>query len=302
MDGLIIETLGRMAAKARLTLDRGQLDAFGRFGDLLIERNRIYNLTAIDDEYDVMFRHFWDSLSLAVHSKELSEAYAAAKSGGDGGSGGCRDGYSNEDGENGGNGGFKSGSGGGYGGEWDCNSGSGGGGVSGDVGGCRGSATCRPEIKRLVDVGAGAGFPGIPLKILFGEYLSVTLIDSIGKKADFLNELIDLLKLKGCCAIHARAEEAVGRPGMGGGFDFATARAVASLPDLLGYCMPFLTPGGVFIAMKGRLAATEQELAKPQWRRAIGKHNCVLRAITQYFICDETGRTHERTLVTVIKE
>ena len=119
-----------------------------------------------------------------------------------------------------------------------------------------------PESKDLVDVGSGAGFPGIPLKILFGDALNVTLIDSTLKKVNFMTEAAGLLRLNGCRAVHTRADEAAGRAGMRGRFNYATARAVAALPKLIEYCLPLLAPGGILIAMKGRRAAAEGELAQ----------------------------------------
>ena len=104
---------------------------------------------------------------------------------------------------------------------------------------------------RLVDVGSGAGFPGLPLAIAFPE-LSTTLVDSLGKRVAFLDAVIADLRLPNVATRHARAEDAAREPALRGTFDFATARAVASLPVLCEYCLPFLRPGGLFCAMKGR--------------------------------------------------
>ena len=104
------------------------------------------------------------------------------------------------------------------------------------------------EGKRVIDVGTGAGFPGMVLKILApsGEF---TLLDSLNKRIDFLSEVCEKLNLEGIDCIHARAEEAAAE--MGGTFDVATSRAVARLNVLCELCLPFLKVGGVFAAMKG---------------------------------------------------
>ncbi|MCR5279573.1 MAG: 16S rRNA (guanine(527)-N(7))-methyltransferase RsmG [Lachnospiraceae bacterium] len=102
--------------------------------------------------------------------------------------------------------------------------------------------------KTLCDVGTGAGFPGIPLKILLPE-LRVTLFDSLDKRVRFLNEVITKLKLDGIEAVHGRAED-LARTEYRASFDYSTARAVASLPVLCEYCIPFLKEGGTFIAYK----------------------------------------------------
>ena len=102
----------------------------------------------------------------------------------------------------------------------------------------------------LADVGSGAGFPGIPLKIMMPD-LEVTLIDSLGKRVRFLEAVIGELKLDGIRAIHARAEDAARKKQLREQFDYATARAVAPMNILTEYCMPFVKTGGCFIAMKG---------------------------------------------------
>ena len=106
------------------------------------------------------------------------------------------------------------------------------------------------ETKTLIDVGTGAGFPGIPLKII-NENMKVTLLDSLAKRINFLNELCSNLMLKGIVAVHGRAEDFGADLNYRESFDYATARAVASLPVLLEYCLPLVKVGGIFIAMKG---------------------------------------------------
>lgn len=103
--------------------------------------------------------------------------------------------------------------------------------------------------KTLIDVGTGAGFPGLPLKILVPS-LNVTLLDSLNKRVDWLNEVCQTLELTGVTAIHGRAEEQVQRAGFRDSFDFATARAVADLRLLCELCLPYVRVGGLFLAMK----------------------------------------------------
>lgn len=110
----------------------------------------------------------------------------------------------------------------------------------------------------LIDVGTGAGLPGIPLKIVRPD-LKVTLLDSLAKRVRFLETVIAELHLDGITARHDRAEEAARLPMLRHQFDIATARAVASLPVLCEYCLPFVRTGGQFLAMKGQNAEVWQD-------------------------------------------
>ena len=103
--------------------------------------------------------------------------------------------------------------------------------------------------KTLIDVGTGAGFPGLVLKILVPS-LRVTLLDSLGKRVDWLARTADRLGLEGVTCLHARAEEQALVRGFRDSFDLATARAVADLRLLCELCLPFVRPGGAFLAMK----------------------------------------------------
>lgn len=116
--------------------------------------------------------------------------------------------------------------------------------------------------KTLIDVGTGAGFPGLPLKILVPS-LEVTLLDSLSKRVDWLNETIEALGLEGIQAVQGRAEEAGRETDFRERFDFAAARAVASLRLLCELCLPFVKVGGRFLAMKGTDCAQELEAALP---------------------------------------
>ena len=121
------------------------------------------------------------------------------------------------------------------------------------------------QNKTLIDVGTGAGFPGVPLKILLPS-LDVTLLDSLGKRVDWLSETCEALNLDSIRAIHARAEEAAQNPAFREQYDFATARAVADLQVLCELCLPFVKPGGYFLAMKGPDCDGELDRARPAIR------------------------------------
>lgn len=115
---------------------------------------------------------------------------------------------------------------------------------------CAALLTCADfQNRALLDVGTGAGFPGLPLKILVPS-LQVTLLDSLNKRVDWLNEVCAQLGLEGIQAVHARAEEQALVKGWRDGFDIVTARAVAELRLLCELCLPFVKVGGVFLAMK----------------------------------------------------
>lgn len=122
-----------------------------------------------------------------------------------------------------------------------------------------------PENCRLVDVGTGAGFPGMVLKILRPD-VEVVLLDSLKKRLNFLDAVIEELKLEGISTIHSRAEDGGHQKGLRESFDVAVARAVASLPALLEHCLPFVRVGGIFWAWKGPKGQGELEESK----RALG--------------------------------
>lgn len=178
------EILAAKGAEAGLSFTDKQLAQFYRYYELLVETNKVMNLTAITEPEDVAVKHMIDSL-LAY-----DEAAFAGKS--------------------------------------------------------------------LADVGTGAGFPGIPLKI-YCPSLKVTLIDSLGKRLKFLQQVIDELGLTDIVCRHLRAEDAGRSKEHREKYDIVTARAVARLSVLAEYCLPLVKQGGVFIALKGSKYAEEIE-------------------------------------------
>ncbi len=186
MEALIRTGLAQLGQAGRVPEDAPALLA--RYGALLLEKNRVMNLTAITQPQDVATLHMLDCATLL-----------------------------------------------------DC---------------------ARFEGKTLIDVGTGAGFPGLPLKIL-APSLEVTLLDSLSKRVDWLSQTIGALGLEGIRAVHSRAEEAGRDPAFRERFDFAAARAVADLRLLCELCLPFLKVGGRFLAMKGTDCGDEVDKALP---------------------------------------
>lgn len=171
-----------------LSITEQMENQFSLFYDLLIERNKVMNLTAITEFDDVVEKHFLDSVALGVY--------------------------------------------------------------------------CSLNQKlTLIDVGTGAGFPGIPLKIMFPE-LQVVLADSLKKRIGFLDEVIVQLKLEHISAVHGRAEELAQKQEYREQFDFCVSRAVANLSSLSEYCIPFLKKGGTFVSYKSADIEDETENAK----------------------------------------
>ncbi len=148
----------------------------------------------------------------------------------------------------------------------------------------------------LIDVGTGAGFPGVPLALL-REDCHLTLLDSLQKRLTFLETVCRELGLPATC-IHARAEEGGRRTELRERFDVATARAVASLPVLCEYCLPYLRVGGRFIAMKG--PDGEQEVSRSeQALKLLGGRMREVAALT--LPADAAGEKGQRRLILIDK-
>lgn len=113
----------------------------------------------------------------------------------------------------------------------------------------------------IIDVGTGAGFPGIPLKVCL-ENIKITLLDSLNKRINFLQEVCTQLNLENVEFIHGRAEDFGKNPEYREKYDIATARAVAGLPILMEFCVPFIKKGGYFVCLKGPNANLELEESK----------------------------------------
>lgn len=156
-----------------------QVDQFIRFYELLVERNKVMNLTGITDFEDVIHKHFLDSLCLVKALPDVSN---------------------------------------------------------------------KKECK-ILDLGTGAGFPGIPLKIMFPD-LDLVLLDSLNKRILFLQDVIEQLDLHKIIAVHGRAEELARKKEYRQRFDYCVSRAVSNLSSLSEYCLPFVKVGGNFISYK----------------------------------------------------
>lgn len=130
------------------------------------------------------------------------------------------------------------------------------------------------RVETMADIGAGAGFPSVPIKIVY-PHLKLTIIDSLNKRIGFLQHLIQQLGLEQVICIHGRAEEAGRNPNLRDRFDLVTARAVARLNVLNELCLPFAKVGGIFAAMKGAQSAEELEEAKASIRLLQAQLVCV---------------------------
>ncbi len=144
----------------------------------------------------------------------------------------------------------------------------------------------------LIDVGTGAGFPGIPLKINKRD-LDLTLLDSLAKRLKFLEEVAEELELDNVTFVHSRAEDAGRDAKYREQFDVATARAVANLPVLCEYCLPFVRKGGCFIAMKGKL---DEELKNAD--KAISLLGGKIETVKEFQL---PGTDADRTIVVIRK-
>lgn len=183
-----MERLRRKAEQLNIQLDDNQLEQFRVYYEMLVEKNKVMNLTAITEFEEVLDKHFIDSILLGT-VMEL---------------------------------------------KWNSS---------------------------VIDVGTGAGFPGIPLKIVY-PHLRITLLDSLNKRVNFLNEVIHGLELTDITAIHSRAEDGARNSLYRESFDLCVSRAVANLSTLSEYCLPFVKKSGYFVSYKSSQIQAELEQAE----------------------------------------
>jgi 16S rRNA (guanine527-N7)-methyltransferase len=161
------------------------------------------------------------------------------------------------------------------------------------------SLTPLPELRdplptSLIDIGTGAGFPGIPLKIVLPS-LKLTLVESIGKKADFCRHIVDMLGLENVRVVTARAEDIGQDPVYREKYDWAVARAVAAMPILAEYLLPLVRMGGAILAQKGESAPAEVQVSQNALKHLGG----TLRKVAGVSL---PGIVEERYLVVVEKK
>jgi 16S rRNA (guanine527-N7)-methyltransferase len=147
--------------------------------------------------------------------------------------------------------------------------------------------------ERIIDIGTGAGFPGIPLKIVCPG-VKLTLVESVGKKAGFCKHIIETLQLDGVEVLTLRAEEVGRLPNHRAQYDWAVARAVASLPILSEYLIPLLKVGGSMLSQKGESAHAEVQASENAFKMLCGELQHITRVILP-------GVVEERYLVVVKK-
>lgn len=152
------------------------------------------------------------------------------------------------------------------------------------------------DAKNLIDVGTGAGFPGIPIKIL-KEDLNVTLLDSLQKRVNFLNEVVTKLELRNIECLHGRAEEFGRDKILRQGYDVAVSRAVANLTVLSEFCIPFVKKGGYFVAMKG--PSVDDEIIEA--KKAIGILGAKIEDIIKINI-EGTDLNHNLVILKKVKD
>lgn len=143
-----------------------------------------------------------------------------------------------------------------------------------------------PVGSSMIDVGTGAGFPSVPIKIVRPD-IKLCLLDSLNKRLVFLQEVVNELELEDVTIIHSRAEDGSRRPQLREKFDFATSRAVAQLNVLSEYCLPYVKVSGAFLAMKGKYSEEEIADSKSAIKTLGGK----IAKVDTYNLADSSERT-----------
>ena len=215
-----MEQLKKKSEQLEIELTKEQLEQFQTYYEMLVEKNKVMNLTAITEKSEVIDKHFIDSIS-------LKKAIDVTKS-------------------------FK-----------------------------------------ILDLGTGAGFPGIPLKIAYPN-LTITLLDSLNKRIKFLQEVIEELGLEGIEGIHGRAEDYAKQSAYREQYDLCVSRAVANLATLSEYCLPYVKEGGYFISYKS--GAVEEEVN--QSKKAIAELGGKVKEVIEFTLPDTDI---ERTFVVIEK-
>lgn len=146
---------------------------------------------------------------------------------------------------------------------------------------------------KLIDIGTGGGFPGIPLKIIYPS-VNITLLDSLNKRVNFLNNVVKELDLRDVETIHGRAEEFARKDSYREVYDIAVSRAVAQLSTLIEYCLAYVKVGGYFISMKGPNYKEELKQASNSLKVMGGK----VTDIIEYSLPNNNG---DRTIIVIKK-
>lgn len=152
------------------------------------------------------------------------------------------------------------------------------------------------QAKSIIDIGTGAGFPGIPIKIV-SPSTNVILLDSLNKRVNFLNEVINSLELKGISTIHGRAEDFSRKAEYRENIDVAVSRAVANLSALSEFCIPYVKVGGYFIAMKGPSVDEEIREGKNAISILGGKIDDIIKVAIE-----DSDLNHNLVIIKKIKE
>ncbi len=197
------KSLYNEALKIGIKLSDDKLVSFEKYKEILIEWNKVINLTTITEDYAIIMKHFIDCLEVIKYIE---------------------------------------------------------------------------EGKKVIDVGTGAGFPGIVIAIYFGDKINITLLDSLNKRIEFLKKVVETLKLKNVELIHTRAEENAHNEDYREKFDIVVSRAVAPLNVLLEYDMPYIKKEGKALLLKGSNVEKEIEEAK----NTFGILNCKLEEKIKY--------------------